>query len=82
MFSALLQIRFSLEKYSFYFFLNKGGQPSALKAPAMHKVRGRARPQGPIVRSLTLHFCKRQQIYELLQGSPSYYFFESIDKKF
>ncbi|KAG5630776.1 hypothetical protein H5410_002493 [Solanum commersonii] len=29
------------------------------KAPAMCRVQGRARPQGPIVRSLTLHFCQR-----------------------
>ncbi|KAK4726054.1 hypothetical protein R3W88_030971 [Solanum pinnatisectum] len=29
------------------------------KAPAMHRVQVRARPQGPIVGSLTLHFCQR-----------------------
>ncbi|XP_047271588.1 uncharacterized protein LOC107856384 isoform X3 [Capsicum annuum] len=50
------------------------------KATAMRCVRGRAPPQGCIVRSLTLHFYQRlfprlepvvtwQQLYQLLQGS-------------
>lgn len=51
----------------------------------MHRVRGRAEPQGSIVRSLTLHFFEevvstartrdllvtRQLLYQLRQNSPS-----------
>lgn len=64
----------------FFFFNQRKIKRAArcTKAPAMCKVRERAWSQGPIIRSLTLHFCQRlfawlepltwQQLYRLLQS--------------